>query len=203
MIDSIKRSMRVVTPPAFEPVTLTEAKLWCRVDDDATDEHATLLLLIAAMRERAEDLTGRAYVQRTLELWLDRFPDDGVIELPFTPVQSVTSVTYVDGDGASQVLSGSPEEWQEDLNSDPALICPLYGESWPATRQVLGAVKVRYVAGYATVNAVPKALRLWIQANIATLFENREQLVQQGVVSIPRDLAIGLLDGLRGHRMFA
>lgn len=198
-------SVRVVTKPAYEPVTIAEAKLWCRIDDDDTDEDAMVLLLISAMREYAEELTGRSYVQRTLELRLDKFPDDGEIELPFPPVQSVSSVSYIDGDGTLQTLSVSPTGWQEDLVSEPARICPLYAQTWPASQAVYGAVRVRYVAGYANPNAIPKKLRLWMQARVATLFENREQIFSQGgnVVQIPRDFADGLLDGLRSRKMFA
>lgn len=56
--------IRVVTPPAVEPVTNEQAMLWCR----AIPEDTTLLdVLIQAARERAENTTQRVFVQRTLE----------------------------------------------------------------------------------------------------------------------------------------
>jgi uncharacterized phiE125 gp8 family phage protein len=194
--------VRVVTGPVLEPVTLAEAKLWCRIDDDDTEQDAMVLLLIQAMREYAEQLTGRSFAQQTLELSLDAFPD--VIELPHSPVSSVTSITYIDGDGATQTLGGSPTEFQEDLYSEPARLVPLTGESWPTTADVLNAVRVRYVTGYANVTAIPNQVRLWIQTRISTLFEHREQLIVGGQVqALPRDFVDGLLDGLRAKRMFA
>ncbi len=194
--------VRVVTEPEVEPVTLAEAKLWCRVDDDDTSQDAMLLLLIKAVRERAEELTGRAFAQRTLELRLDAFPD-GVIELPFPPLQSVTSISHIDSSGALQT-SGSPTDFQEDLTSEPGRVAPLTGTAWPSTQEVLNAVRVRYVAGYATVNAIPKLARLWMQARISTFYEHREQLVVGGqLTSLPRDFVDGLLDGLRVTKNFA
>jgi uncharacterized phiE125 gp8 family phage protein len=194
--------VRVVTGPTYEPVTLAEAKLWCRIDDDDTEQDAMVLLLIQAMREYAEQLTGRSFASQTLELSLDSFPD--VIQLPHSPVSSVTSITYIDGDGATRTLSGSPSAFQEDLYSEPARLVPLEGQSWPTTSDVLNAVRVRYVTGYTNVTAIPNQLRLWIQTRISTLFEHREQLVVGGQVqALPRDFVDGLLDGLRAKRMFA
>jgi uncharacterized phiE125 gp8 family phage protein len=203
MEQSLRKSVKVITPPAYEPVTLQEAKLWCRVEDDDIDDEATLLLLIIAMREYAEELTGRAFVRRTLELRLEEFPE-GEIELPQAPLISVSSIQYVDGDGTLQTLDASPNTYQVDAVSEPGRVAPLYAADWPAARAVMDAVRIQYVAGYATVNLIPKKVRLWMQARISTLFENREQFVVGNIVQpIPRDFVDGLLDGLRVRRFFA
>lgn len=199
----IRRSVRVVTPPAFEPVTLAEAKLWLRIDDDDTDEDATVLMIITAIGEYAEELTGRAFVARTLELRLDGFPE-GEIELPFAPLRSVSSIDYLDADGVLQSLDVSPTGWQEDTASQPGRVAPLVNTDWPATSDEMGSVRITYNAGYASPNAIPRLARLWMQARISTLFEQREQLVVGGQVSdIPRDFVDGLLDGLRVRKFFA
>lgn len=77
----------VIEGPAVYPVSLAKAKEWCRVD--YADQDAVLNLLIAAATERAEEITGRAFIQRQLELRLDAFPAGKVIELPFPPLRSV------------------------------------------------------------------------------------------------------------------
>ena len=195
--------VRVVTEPAFEPVTLAEAKLWLRIDDGDTDQDAEILLLIIAMRERAEELTGRSFVQRTLEMWMDDFPADEVIFLPHGPVISVESVSYLDADGALQVLDGSPSSWQEDLVGHPARISPLYGTNWPNAREGYGAVRVQYVAGYANANAIPRQVRLWMQTRIATFYEQREQVMVGNLSELPRPFVDGLLDGLNIRKRFA
>jgi uncharacterized phiE125 gp8 family phage protein len=200
----IVRGVRVVTAPSFEPVTLQEAKLWCRVDDDDTSQDATLMLLIIAMREYAEALTGRVFAERTLELSLDSFPASGEIALPYPPVQSVSSVYYVASDGSLTPMDSSPSSWQVDLYSVPPRVKASSTSTWPATQDAYGAVRIQYVAGYATHNLIPKTLRLWMQARISTLYEQREQVVVgQTVQALPRDFVDGLLDNLRSDRMFA
>jgi uncharacterized phiE125 gp8 family phage protein len=192
------RHVRVVTHPTVEPVTVQEARLWCRIDADDATQDAMLQLLIIAMREHAEALTGRSFARKTYEMVMDEFPpNDEVIELPYPPLVSVSYVTYADGDGADQTLAGSPDAFLVDAGSAPGRISPLYGGQWPSTRAQIGAVRIGYVAGYATTNLVPKAFRIWMQARIATLYENREQLVMNNVVEIPREFADGLLDILR------
>jgi uncharacterized phiE125 gp8 family phage protein len=200
----IVRGVRVVTPPSFEPVTLEEAKLWCRVDEDDTSQDAMLMLLIIAMREYAEHLTGRVFAERTLELSLDSFPASGEITLPYPPVQSVSSVYYLASDGSLTPMDSSPSSWQVDLYSVPPRVKALSTSAWPATQEAYGAVRIQYVAGYATHNLIPKTLRLWMQARISTLYEQREQVVVgQTVQALPRDFVDGLLDNLRSDRMFA
>ena len=63
--------IRVITAPASYPVTRAQAKEWCRVDADDSSQDNVLDLLIGAMTNYAEHLTGRAFVERTLELTAD------------------------------------------------------------------------------------------------------------------------------------
>src|SRR3990167_7589456 len=97
--------------PDQEPLSLDEAKQHLRVDIDEHDE--LILSLVAAARQWAEDHTLRALVTQTWRLTLDyerpSFEADGRcthrIVLPRPPLASVTSVTYVDLEGATQTLA--------------------------------------------------------------------------------------------------
>lgn len=187
---------RVVTQPTYLPVTMAEARQWCRIDADITAHDWDLTLLIRAMTKFAENLTGRSFVQRELELILDCFPCR-VIELPYPPLVSVSSISYLDGDGATQTLEGSPSQFQVSTSREPGHVRPLYLESWPSTRSELEAVKIRYIAGYASFSALPPELKLWMNARMATLFENREQIIIGNIVNdLPRAFVDGLLDSL-------
>lgn len=206
-------SVIVVTPPAFEPVTLAEAKLWCKVEDDRTEEDALLLLLIKAMREYAENLTGRAFVQRTLRLYLSDWPWHArygvLIKLPHPPLVeagspsvSVESFKYIDTDGVLTTLATTQYVVHDEF--EPCFIIPAWEVTWPTIRSLPDAIQITYHAGYANPNAIPKSLRLWMQARIATLFDKRDQIVVGHIVqSIPRDYVDGLLDSLVvGDRLF-
>jgi uncharacterized phiE125 gp8 family phage protein len=199
-------SLQVIIPPSFEPVTLAEARLWLRIDDDDTTQDAMIVLLIKAMREYAEHLTGRAICQQTLEYRTDSFPFSGPIEIPQPPLVSVTSVSYVDSSGELQAMDSSPTGWQVDTASEPGRIAPLTTSGgWPdANSEELGAIRIRYVAGYASPSLIPRSIRLWMQSRIATLFEQREQLITGTIVSaLPRSYVDGLLDSTRTRKMFA
>lgn len=205
--------LKVLTPPAFLPVSLAEAQAWCRVipANATTEENAVLTLLLGAMTDYAENLTGRAFARRTLRLSLSGWPwletrgyyGHG-IALPQAPLLELSSVQYRDLDGELQTLGTELYAVYED--AEPALIVPAWQEVWPAVRPVLDGVQVTYVAGYAALGSPedtaayqagqPAALKTWIQARVATLFESREQLVAGNMVEIPRAFADGLLDSL-------
>jgi uncharacterized phiE125 gp8 family phage protein len=188
-------TLRTITEPAAEPVTLAEAKLWCRIDDSDTAQDAMVLMMIQAMRRYAENYTRRAYVSRTLQLRLWGFAERH-IRLPYAPLQSVTSITYVDSNGTQQTLDGSPSLYQWDIGSEPGIVMPIYNDEWPTTRYDLDSVRITYTCGYASLSLIPANLKLWMQARISTLNENREQLIRNNQVKIPRDFADGLLDSL-------
>lgn len=200
-------TVREITAPSVEPISLAQAKAWLRVDDDITDQDAVITMLIKSMREYAENLTGRTFVQRTLELTLPHFPH--VIELPNPPLISVTHIKYYDTDGALQTLDSSV--YEVDSYREPGLVRPAYLQSWESTRYVFNAVQVRYEAGYAPTGSptdyrenMPASLQIWMQARLASLYEHREQIVTGTTVSdLPRNFADGLLDSLIvGSRLF-
>lgn len=194
-------TLRVTSAPPYYPVSRAEAKAWLNIDDDITGQDAVIDLLIAALTEQAENKTGRAFVQRSYELLLDSFPV--VIELEKPPLLSVDYVKYIDLNGELQTLSASL--YSVDTYREPGILEPEYLQSWPNTRDIRNAVQIGYTAGYAPGSpsdeaayreAVPAVLKQWMQVRIATLYENREQLVHGNSVDIPRDFVDGLLDSL-------
>lgn len=165
-------SLVVVTAPTVEPLTVDEVQAWCRVTESAEAE--TLEALISEARRHVETLLGRALAAQTLAARFDRFPC-WVITLERPPVTSVTSLQYVDADGATQTLD--PSMYLVDLHSEPARITPAYGEVWPCARCQMNAVTVTYVAGYASAAAVPGPIRRAIAMLAAHWYENREAVL--------------------------
>lgn len=162
-------ALKLITPPASEPVSLVEAKAHLRVV--GADDDALITSLISAARQSAESMTGRALMPQTWELALDEFGDE--IRLPMPPLVSVTSVQYTDADGATQTLAISG--YHVDDYSAPARLLPAYGTSWPATRAQANAIRIQYQAGYANSAAVPHEVKQWMLLRIGMLYENREE----------------------------
>lgn len=101
----------LIAGPGEEPVSLADAKAWCRVD--VTDDDALLAALISAARLQVESATGRALVTQSWRLTLPHAPM--LVVLPVAPVQSLTSAP----DGAAlqgdAVLLAAP---MDDLTID-------------------------------------------------------------------------------------
>lgn len=166
-------ALEVTSAPATEPVSLTEAKAWLKVTDTSEDD--LIALLIKAWRNQCERKTKRSFITQTLALYLDEFPSSDEIELLRPPVQSVTSVTYVDINGGTQTFSsGSYTLDKKSLIPKIVLDSDAY---WPATSDVPNAVTVTYVAGYGAASAVPEDIKAAILCGVAHSYENRESIV--------------------------
>lgn len=169
----------VVTAPDAEPVTLDEAKAHLRIDGD--DDKEYISALITAARTHAERHCWRGFVEQTLELVLEQFPCGDSIELVGGNLESVTSVTYVDDDGASQTLATS--EYVTDTVSEPGRLLLAYDKSWPSTRAQWDAVKVRYVVGW-DVDEVPQPIKQAVLLLVSQMFEHRTPEVFGQVSSV-------------------
>lgn len=154
------RSVRVLTPPVVEPVTLAEAKAHCRVDGSADD--AFIVSLITAAREWVESYMDEALIQQQLIMRLDGFPAE--IELPRPPMATAgtataVSVTYTtDQSGATATLSTSA--YRVDRDTMPGVIRNTYGGAWPGHLTDYNAVTVTWWAGRGDSGAsVPQGIR--------------------------------------------
>lgn len=209
----------LVTAPIYEPVTLEEAKAHCRVDHADDNEYISSLIRVAREKLDGRDgYLGRAVVAQTWDWKLDRFdrryPEGDVrhcsyspgcipwrLELPLPPLQSVTSVKYLDADAVEQTLSSALYVVTGANGWQPAQIEPATSQSWPTVYCRPEAIRIRLVCGYVpkdplsspvvstdyTLN-VPEAIKLAIKIMVAAWYENRATL---GVMpdSVPALLA--------------
>jgi hypothetical protein len=189
----------LATPPASEPLTTEDVRSYLRLDDDDTSQDSIISVMITAARRYAEQYTGRSLMPQTWLAVADSFPgcwippapfgayaysygsarsveyhspEEQVIKLARGPVNSITSITYVDSNGATQTLD--PSTYILDTSDLVQRIAPAYGQNWPAARRQLGAVRITFAAGYANADAVPATVRNWMLIRIATAFEHRE-----------------------------
>ncbi len=171
----------LVTAPALEPVSLEEAKRRIRVGSDVTSEDEDISASIAAARRAVERETGRALITQTWEGRLDGFPGGMEIPLPYPPLQSVSSVQYVDTDGNLQTLATT--EYTVDTTGVSGRIFLQWGKSWPWTRAEPNAVRIQFKAGYGPAAAVPEDLRAEIWAKVGDYFAHREKHITGTIVS--------------------
>jgi hypothetical protein len=185
-----RRTAKVTSAPAAEPVSLAEAKAWAKID--SSDADALLVALIAAARESAENYTRRSLLTQTVRLTLD-LPCSGlndalgegvydlpstelygalprVIELPKGPVQSVTSVTTYNTANASSVYSSS----YYSLNSDGTRLVLTESAVWPSPLRPVAACEIVYLAGYGDgASSVPQAVRTALLMHVQRMYDGR------------------------------
>ena len=149
-------------------------------ESPVSQDETLLSDFITTARQQAEEITGRALITQTWYYYLNDWPGDDFIKLPYAPLASVTSVSYTDTDGTTSTLSSS--DYSVDTDSEPGRIVLDYGESWPSVSLApKNPICVEYVCGYgATSASVPKPILIWIRALITFLYENRTAPVYFG-----------------------
>jgi uncharacterized phiE125 gp8 family phage protein len=184
-----------VTAPAFEPLSLSEAKAHLRVD--VADEDALITALISAARQYIEARTGRMLPQRNFVVELDGFPVNGEdIVLPFPPVTAVSALSYFDTLGATQTLSvGTGYRLGLGLHI-PRIRLPVTQTEWADTANVSDAVSISLTGGYANAAAVPEVAKQAMRLLIGHYYENREAVLSGGggnAIALAVDSLCGIL----------
>jgi uncharacterized phiE125 gp8 family phage protein len=150
---------RTTVQPATEPVTLAEMRQHLGISDATdTSRDAVISARITSARLWAEDYTRKRFITQTVTAYGTDFPftpETGYkVELK-GPLQSVTSVKYLDTNGTQQTLSSIL--YIVDL-VNPGLV-PAYAVSWPVVRAQPNAVEIAYIAGYGNAAAVPEPIK--------------------------------------------
>lgn len=185
---TMRWAMQQTVPPTSEPVTLDEVKLSARIDID--DDDALISDLITTARLYIENVTGISMMTQTWVEYLDRFPRPNAYEtwpwhalpatilIPRYPVQSVTSITYIDQNYATQTVD--PSTYTTDLVSRLPRLAPkqLTSQGWPTNSPLIvpmqDSVQVTFVSGYASQAAVPQTLKLAVKLLVGLWYQNRE-----------------------------
>lgn len=176
---------RRITSPAKEAVTVVDLRAHLRVTSD--DEDGLLKGLIDAATEMVEDWTGRAIMTQTWEYYLDAFPRDSCITLPYGNLQDVPLTQFVkwkDSDGVETTLVVTTDYlWETNGDQHGRVVLP-YSRTWPTgTFYPSNPVTIRFVCGWTVATSVPLRIRQAIMMVAADLYENRgERIIGQTVV---------------------
>ncbi len=183
------RSLDLLTAPVKEPITTAVTKAHLQVEFD--DDNALIDALITAARQHVEEFTRRALVTQTWKLHLDEFPwsSGEPIFVPKPPLQSVTSITYIDPAGDTQTWSSSLYQVTTPAGDQAShgRILPASSEIYPSTQQQMEAVTITYVAGYGLGDggAVPEGILAAMKLLIGSWYTNRESISKGSMEKIP------------------
>ncbi len=191
------RSLTRATPPAVEPVSVSEAKAHLRVD--ISDDDSYISTLITAAREWCEQYLDRTLIDTQWTMRLDSFPYE--IELPRPPIATsgtttAVALTYTLGDDSTATLSTTA--YRVDRNSTPGVVRQLRAGTWPANLDDYNAVAVTWWAGYgASGTSVPAAIRHAILMLVGHWYESRSSVLTG---SISKEIDFGLKSLLDSQR---
>jgi uncharacterized phiE125 gp8 family phage protein len=171
------QATRIYRQPYALPITLAEAKLHLRVDNN--EEDTLISALIQAATNFCENWTGRKFVSQQWDAYFPYFSEK--LEIPFPPCISIDGVFYKNTSGSEVELDDSA--YNARIVSEPAAIFPATDVDWPETYAGWNAVRVRFTAGFPPTDqnspvdmasGVPAALKAAIKLVIGDLYQNRE-----------------------------
>ena len=163
-------TLQRTTTPA-EPLSLEDAKRQARLEVDADDD--VVIRCLRAATEYVEGQSHRALRSATYTYTIDcewpfKFGSQR-IDFPINPIASVTSIKYVDDNGATQTLDVS--QYTVAARDHGSYIVPSYGVTWPSIRPVPNAITIIFIGGSDT--DVPATLSQAVAILTAHLYENR------------------------------
>lgn len=166
------RLLERITPPAAEPLTTPETKLYLRIDHDTEDSYIGDLIVSARMT--AENWLRRSLITQSWKLGYDDFLP-ACVNMPMGPVTAISDVTVVNRDNTTDTVSSSLyalNAAKNQLNFD----APVAGFH----------IEIRYGAGYGSDGSdVPAPIRQGMLCHIASLYENRGE---SGAIPIPEQV---------------
>ena len=149
----------LVTPPASEPVTVSEMKLALRIDGSTEDTY--IFSLIKSARNAAEEYLRRSLITQVWQLQFDNFVPS-IVALPKGSVQEVNSVKIISQDFSESTISTNAyrlNAGSEQLIFDAAPIGNI--------------VQIRYTTGYGSADDVPAQIKQGIINHVIFMYENR------------------------------
>jgi len=174
----------------------TTAPIGLPIDFDDVLTHLGVVDELAYTAVREDILTAMAVIEKrtsrqlltaTWKLYLDAFPDE--IRLEKLPVTGVTSIAYLDTEGAAQTLSSSLYQVDCVSPNRPARIRPVSGQTWPATKGQMNAVTVTFTAGYGAAADVPPTFKHALRLLVDHYRAHRGELNVGAVNELPEGLA--------------
>jgi len=211
---------QIMTGPASEPVLLEEFKDNLRLD--GAEEDASLGAYISTARTMIEDHANLMMVDRTLDLYMNKWPleavapglhrshdpwwsgvADGAITdlgqaasyavLPVRPVSQISSIAIVAADGSENLWA--TENYHVRPGLQPAIaLAP--GGRWPVPGKPVDGIRISLTAGFgADWNQVPASLRQALLMLAGYLYGNRGEQGSDGAV-----IASGAASLLRPYR---
>lgn len=199
-------TLKHVSGPATEPVTLAELKLALNLDPTETAQDQYLEGIIGAARREAENYLGKKIGIQTWDIYLDDFPLVYDWQIPIEPLISVDSINYTDEDGLETAIDTGAYRYSVIRRA----LWLVSGEAWPNAALIpFGAVRVRVTCGIVAVSdgaspesfRFPESIRQAIIFRAGTFYRFREDMTAGTTLQVGK---VGTFEALlSGERVIA
>jgi len=156
--------------PVVEPIDLTYAKTFLRID--GTDEDTLIETLIKTARHRVENMIGRTLMSRSF-IYRCAVPKGKCFTLPRPPLVSVTRLTLIAEN--DQAVNIPTSDYSVTKRRDPAQVNLKSGKNWTDYLAGFVTLEVEFTAGYGNIpDDVPLPIRQALLLLLAHSYEFRE-----------------------------
>ncbi|MFF2320931.1 head-tail connector protein [Agrobacterium sp. NPDC058088] len=157
----------LIHPPQVEPLTLAEVKAHLRLDGG--EEDALLAALLRTAREHLERVTSLCLIRQTWRLYLDRWPENGVILIGKGPVQVIETILVFNAQGRAADITGA-----DRLLDGTARPARLWLRDPPSPGRAMNGIEIDFIAGYGEAGTdVPDTLKRAMLMHVAQMFAFR------------------------------
>ena len=158
----------LISPPAIEPVSLAETKLWLR--DSSASEDQLIAALITGARQTVEKLTRTVLITQGWRLVADEWPPGRVVDIPVAPLRVLDAIRLYDALNSAQTLDANG--WSVHTGVLSSRI--LFAQTPPQPGRAIAGIEIDVTAGYGDAPGdVPQPLRQAILLLVARAYENR------------------------------
>ena len=188
----------LTSAPAVPPATLSDAKAHLRVD--GTDEDALITSLVETATTHIERRFGLALITQGVTVVRDGWPDAWLVELPLSPVQSVSSITIFEADGGG-IEFDNGHYFADTISHPPRIV--LHGTApWPKPGRRANGIEIAVTAGFGDAPSdVPEPIRQALLLLVAHWFERREPVVLEDEPHEIPDTVSALLNSFKPVRL--
>ena len=173
-------TLTLLSPPAAEPVTLSDLKEHLRITHN--DEDALIAAMLAAAVRTIEARGGLALLAQQWRLTLDAPPAETVL-LPVSPCAGLDAVAVIGADGAPQSVGphlyefapGAPGRFRS-------------AGRWPACGPAIDGVRIDFTAGYDSPALIPGPLKQAVKMLAAHFHETRAAAREERFYAVPQSV---------------
>lgn len=131
---------------------------------------------IKTARLQVENDSRRQLITATWDYFLQEWPSEDRIKLPFGNLQSITSIKWKNTTGTETTLTANTDYLVETNGDQCGFVVLPYGETWPTgTLYPSNPIAIRFVCGYGSLASdVPSNAKSAMKLFCGDLYQNRE-----------------------------